>query len=272
MTQNGELLTDFCSANSLVIGGSMFPHKPCHKVTWMSPQINVETQIDHICISRKWRRSLLDVRNKRSADVASDHHLVIGVVRLRIARIQRPAERVGRRFDVSKLKSDGVKVAFVESVKQHHIPESINDIDSQWNTVKNAFITASEETLGDVPRHRKEWMSDELWAKIEERRLAKDRMMRQKLRSNTTTYSTLEREVKRLAKRDQQRWTNNMADQAQRAAGMNNMGLLYETTRKLSNCTRRSVPVKNKNGDILTNSADQLQRWLEYFNEVFRVP
>ena len=31
MNENGELLTDFCSANKLVIGGTLFPHKECHK-------------------------------------------------------------------------------------------------------------------------------------------------------------------------------------------------------------------------------------------------
>ncbi|XP_056022503.1 craniofacial development protein 2-like [Ostrea edulis] len=37
INENGELFTDFCAVNSLVIGGTLFPHKPCHKTTWMSP-------------------------------------------------------------------------------------------------------------------------------------------------------------------------------------------------------------------------------------------
>ena len=35
MNENGELLTDFCTANELVIGGTLFPHKECHKATDM---------------------------------------------------------------------------------------------------------------------------------------------------------------------------------------------------------------------------------------------
>jgi endonuclease/exonuclease/phosphatase family metal-dependent hydrolase len=89
MSENGELFVEFCGNNNMVIGGSLFPNRPAHKVTWVSRDGRTENQIDHICISRKWRRSLLDVRNKRSADIASDHHLVIGEIRLRVARVQR---------------------------------------------------------------------------------------------------------------------------------------------------------------------------------------
>ncbi|WP_353806118.1 endonuclease/exonuclease/phosphatase family protein, partial [Acinetobacter baumannii] len=37
MIENGELLTDFCAFNDLVIGGSIFPHEDIHKATWISP-------------------------------------------------------------------------------------------------------------------------------------------------------------------------------------------------------------------------------------------
>nr|KAG5705020.1 hypothetical protein BaRGS_018750 [Batillaria attramentaria] len=50
---------------TLVIGGSIFPHKRIHKATWRSPDHVTENQIDHICISRKFRRSWRDVRVMR---------------------------------------------------------------------------------------------------------------------------------------------------------------------------------------------------------------
>lgn len=78
MNENGELFADFCSFNKLVIGGSVFPHKRLHKATWVSPDNKSENQIDLICIASKFRRSFLDVRVKRGADVASDHHLLVG--------------------------------------------------------------------------------------------------------------------------------------------------------------------------------------------------
>ena len=63
--KNGEKFIDLCMNYNLVIGGSLFPHKDIHKVTWVAPNQRTFNQIDHIAISKKWRRSLLDVRSYR---------------------------------------------------------------------------------------------------------------------------------------------------------------------------------------------------------------
>jgi hypothetical protein len=62
--------------HGLMIGGTLYLHKESHKVTWVSPdpQGRIQNQIDHICISKDWRKSLLDVHNKTGADVGSDYH------------------------------------------------------------------------------------------------------------------------------------------------------------------------------------------------------
>ena len=62
------MFADFCAANSIVIGGSVFPHKEVHKATWVSPDQMTENQIDHIGISKKFRRTMLNVTVKRRAD------------------------------------------------------------------------------------------------------------------------------------------------------------------------------------------------------------
>ena len=37
MNDNGERLEDLCALSKLVLGGSVFPHRRIHKVTWLSP-------------------------------------------------------------------------------------------------------------------------------------------------------------------------------------------------------------------------------------------
>jgi hypothetical protein len=53
--ENGQLFVDFCASHDLVVGGTIFPHKDCHKVTWVSPDHKTKNQIDHVAIGRKWR-------------------------------------------------------------------------------------------------------------------------------------------------------------------------------------------------------------------------
>ncbi|VDP45628.1 unnamed protein product, partial [Schistosoma curassoni] len=75
--ENGERFANLCAFNKLVIGCTIFPHRRIHKATWISLDHTTENQIDHICINKKFRRTTEDVRTRRGADVASDHHLVV---------------------------------------------------------------------------------------------------------------------------------------------------------------------------------------------------
>jgi hypothetical protein len=84
-------LIELCGKHGLVIGGTIFPDKEGHKETWIYPDKDKQgkNQIDHICISRNWRKALLDVRNKKGADIGSDHHMIMGILRIRSQKVIR---------------------------------------------------------------------------------------------------------------------------------------------------------------------------------------
>ncbi|XP_068706251.1 craniofacial development protein 2-like [Montipora foliosa] len=94
--ENGELFTEF----GLVIGGTIFPHK----TTWTSPDGKTVNQIDHIIIRQKQRRSLHNVRVKCRADAASDHHLVVAVLKTKLKAYNSRAERTPYKFNMLSLK------------------------------------------------------------------------------------------------------------------------------------------------------------------------
>ena len=75
------------------------------KVTWVSPDNSTENQIDHRCINKKFRRSLQDVRVRRGADVASDHHLVMTRVKLKLKKNPSVITR-RQRYNVSLLRNN----------------------------------------------------------------------------------------------------------------------------------------------------------------------
>ncbi|VDO51466.1 unnamed protein product [Schistosoma margrebowiei] len=84
--ENGERFANLCAFNKLVIGGPIFPHKRIHKTTWTSPDNTTQNQIDHICINKTFRRTIEDVRTKRGADIASDHHLLVAKMKLELKK------------------------------------------------------------------------------------------------------------------------------------------------------------------------------------------
>lgn len=105
MNENGERFAAACADNNLVIGGSMFQHKNIHKATWVSADPITENQIDHICISQKFRHSLLDVRARRGADAGSDHHLLTAKIQLKLKCMKHREGRV--KFNVQLFQDIG---------------------------------------------------------------------------------------------------------------------------------------------------------------------
>lgn len=45
MIYNGDRLAEFCLFNNMVIGGTLFPHKYIHKLTWLSTSGKDQNQI-----------------------------------------------------------------------------------------------------------------------------------------------------------------------------------------------------------------------------------
>ncbi|XP_067207872.1 craniofacial development protein 2-like [Linepithema humile] len=151
-SNNGERLIDLCMANHLFIGGTRFPHKDIHKYTWQSPDGITRNQIDHVLINKSSLNSLLDVRTMRSADMYSDHKLVVAKIRIKPMKII--TSRISRKkFDTEKLKIKSVHQNFCETLaaKMEINPEI--DAREKWEAVQEAYIETATEIIGLKDRH-----------------------------------------------------------------------------------------------------------------------
>jgi len=97
--------------NNCIIGGTIFPHKNIHKLTWKSPDGRTINQIDHIIINKKWRRSLLDVKVYRGANVSSDHYTLLAKLKLKLTAVDSNKQH-RRVYDINRLKSQEVRGNF----------------------------------------------------------------------------------------------------------------------------------------------------------------
>ena len=141
LNENEERFADLGALNDLVIGGSIFPHKTIHKATWICPDGRSSNQIDHIAIGRKWRRSLIDLRVKRGADVASDHHLLLGIIKVKLRASQDRICTPQYKYNTQNLKSKETAETFSCSVKNKYSALEFveEDVDSHGRVLKHTW-------------------------------------------------------------------------------------------------------------------------------------
>ena len=282
MSENGERFADTCALNKLVIGGSIFPHRRIHKATWVSPDHVTENQIDHICINKKFRRSLQDVRVKRSADVASDHHLLIAKIKLKLKKSQKETTIQRQRYNVGLLRDMETKEKYMLQLSNkfqvlEELHEDSDTTEQQWKNIKETLTSTCEEVVGYRKHTHKEWITADTLRKIEVRKQKKSAVNNSRTRTSKAKaqeeYSEANREVKRSIKADKRSYIDRLAEEAEQAAGSGNLKQLYDTTRKLSGKYSKSErPVKDKEGKTIMAEEEQLNRWAEHFEELLNRP
>ena len=275
INDNGDRLCSFCEENDLVVGGSVFEHRDIHKTTWNSPDGVTKSQIDHIVINGRWKSSLMDVKAHRGADIASDHNLLIGKVRLKLRKNRKRHER-SRQYDSAGLKDQQVKQTFQQELRNRF--QILGDEQEMTIDVFNqAFKDTSEKVLGFKRKKKEEWISNDTWKKIDDRKDIKQKInttkserLKDKLRKD---YSEKDKEVKRNAKQDKQNYIDRLADEAEEASANQDMRTLYKITKTLKGSfTNNDMPVKDKDGNLLASELEKIARWKEHFMNVLNRP
>ena len=270
MNDNGGRLADFCMTNNAVIGGTIFPHKAIHKLTWKSPDGNTVNQIDHIIVNSKWRSSLTDVRVFRGADVYSDHHLLAANIKLKLRKAPKEAA-TRKKTDVDKLKNPQIRQEFILQLRNRFSileeasgAEELN-IDSIWSEIKAAYCKTGEEVLGFVKKKKdKEWITSATKLVIEERKKLKGKLLNAKsprlVERAQKEYDDKNKEVKKSARRDKRAFMEEIAEEAEQAAYRGDLGTVYKITKKLcGHSSSETGPVKDKHGNTISTERENKQ-------------
>ena len=78
---------------------------------WKTPNGHMRNQINHIAISKQFRRSLLDVRVFRSADIGSDHEMLVAKVQMKLNKVN-IGSMFRRKYEYDKLKTPKITQSF----------------------------------------------------------------------------------------------------------------------------------------------------------------
>ena len=211
---------------------------------------------------------------------------------------RKPFISTRRTFDVIKLRDPDTKQAselelqnrfeslFLQDEEEDEVRnvngdgrEKAQDININvlWEKTKKILVDTCGSVVGRMKRARNEWLSDETYRRIEERRKAKeilnDARTRQGKREANRYSNEKNREVKKSCRREKRNLIESIAREAEDVAKNNDLRTLYMSTRKLSGIRcNQNRPIRSEDGTLLTKMADQLQRWKKHFESVLNRP
>ncbi|VDP43292.1 unnamed protein product, partial [Schistosoma mattheei] len=117
-----------------------------------------------------------DVRTKKGADIASDHHLMVAKMKLKLKKRWTMAQTISQEFNTAFLQDTNKlnKFKIVLSNKFQAFHDLLNGegttVESNWKGIKEAITSTCHEVLGHKKHHHKEWTTVDTLDKIQEKR------------------------------------------------------------------------------------------------------
>ena len=138
------------------------------------------------------------------------------------------------------------------------------EINTMWGHMKNSLLNAAKQIVPTRrKRKQKEWMTEEVLMKMNERKEAKN---------DTKKYRSLDKEVRKMCERAKETWYNEQCEEIEKLEREHKAKEVHDKVKHLTHKGRRNsgnVCITNKNGDILFEEKDLQERWCEYIGELF---
>ena len=130
--------------------------------------------------------------------------------------------------------------------------------------MKDSLIEATEQVLPvDRRRGNQPWMTEAILLLMDERR-------QQKGRGNLERYKELDDEVKRRCWERKEQWLNQRCEEVEQLEKIDTH-LMHKKIKEMTGIRKptRSSVIKDRDGNLLMDQTDVLQRWEEYIGELF---
>ena len=136
--------------------------------------------------------------------------------------------------------------------------------DKDWQVLQGALVGAAEAVIPKERRRRKNpWITDEILDMMEERRIVKN--------LSEERYREMDRRILRSCQVKKEEWLNARCKDIEESEKVDPREMAMQI-RELSGKKGivRSTVIKDRNGDILTDREQVLERWRGYVGELYR--
>ncbi|XP_014776570.1 uncharacterized protein LOC106873637 [Octopus bimaculoides] len=273
MNDNGQRLLEFCTCHNLCITNTFFANKPSHKASWRHPRSHHWRQFDLVITRRSFLNSVQLTRSYHNADCDTDDLLISSRVRILPKKVHH-SKKMGRpRINTARISDPTPQKRFAVSIKVALSSFPSSSAESRWNYIQEHLYTTSIDTFRMSERHNPDCFSAELSKLkpvIEAKRAA---LMQYKSDSSTKTLEELRKarnKIQVTTRRCANRYWKETCQSTQLAADSSDTRRMYAGLKKALNpLATKSFPLKSTTGDLIKDQSKQMDRWMEYYQDLY---
>jgi hypothetical protein len=184
-------LVEFAAGRQMAIKSTYFIHKQIHLHTWHSPYGHTFNQIDHCLIDGRKFSDVIDVMARRSANIDSDHMLIVIKLRAKICRTNNTKPQQLRRFAVERLKNRDVASQYYDELESElqGVQAQPLSLDEKCKELEETIMIVATNTIGYTRKQaNKEWFDEDCAKVNEEKNATRERAIQIKTRGVKNAY------------------------------------------------------------------------------------
>ena len=277
---NGLLLLKKYAEHELLITNTVFRLPTRNKTSWMHPHSKHWHLNDYVIVRRKDRQDIRVTKTVCGADCWTDHRIVVSKLNLRIQPARRPqGKKMPRRLDVSKLKQDSKRQAFINDIcsRLDAMDLTSDDPEENWTVFGDTVHSSAMDSLGPVFRNHQDWFDEndeEIQGLLEEKH-EKHKTCHSDTSSvsDKAAYSVICKTVQTRLRDVQDSWLSSKADQIQYFSHRKDMKFLAALKTVYGPQSSGTTPLLSADASsLLTDKEVILKRWTEHFDSVLNRP
>ena len=277
---NGLLLLETCAAHELLITNTVFQLPTRQKTTWMHPRSKHWHMIDYVITRQRDRQDVRVTKAMCGAECWTDHRLIVTRLKLRICPSRRPqGTQIQKKLDVGRLTDPSVRELLAsEMTKAFEGLTSTQDVEKDWETLRDLTYSCAIGAIGPVVRRHKDW--------FDENNTEVRKLLDEKLKAHLACVGHPDCDVKKAAFRSirgkvqselrkmQDSWLSERADEIQGYADRNDSKNFYSALKAIYGPSASSSPtlLSSDGSTLLTDQDKVLERWAEHFSNVLNRP
>ena len=261
--ERGETFVRWCQANEQVITNTWFEQHPRKLWTWKSPDNVTKNQIDYITINNRFRNSVQQSKSYPGADCGSDNNPVICKLKVRLKKLKMIKRE--QQLDYCQLQNNqDIKNIYAIEVKNRFSVLEQEGNNTTWEVFKEALVETAKETIPKKTKQSKnKWMTEEMLRMMGRRQAIPQR--------NSDEYKQLHREIRKKCREAKEEWLKNECAEIEKGKETDSKAM-HKRIKDLTGAKTCSSSgcIRSKDGTIITEKEDILERWTEYIEELFR--